>query len=61
MEEMQENKRFMVRQWEELRKAGGISFSIEQIKFGTIEQRNARTLSAMELPKLSALSQDKEE
>lgn len=32
MEQGEENKRFMVRQWEELRKAGGVTLSIEQIE-----------------------------
>ena len=48
MEEMQENKRFMVRQWEELRKAGGISFSIEQMN-AILQESEVKMLDREEL------------
>ena len=48
MEEMQENKRFMVRQWEEIRKAGGISFSIEQMN-AILQESEVKMLDREEL------------
>ena len=48
MEEMQENKRFMMRQWEELRKAGGISFSIEQMN-AILQESEVKMLDREEL------------